>query len=337
MKKERLIHSVSQTIQKHQLLRKGDKVLVAVSGGADSVCLLHLLVSIRHALGIDLIAAHVNHGLRAGALPDERFVRQLCDKWAVSLKTKTIKWGRTVNLKTVSEERARDRRYQALVQIARSAQTDIVALGHHQNDLAETVLMRIIRGTGSKGLVAMTPKREVSGLTIIRPLLNASREEIEQYLSKNKLPHRQDPTNRQTTFLRNRIRHELIPLLQKKYNPNIVDVLSRLSQSTTGDYELLENMAHDAYDDALTSASVKGTVKLKISSLRSYPQALRRMVLRLAVEQVKGNLRLLTARHIDEMEDLLAKRPVHAIAHLPNALFAQKKSAHLLIRTAKKP
>lgn len=225
-----MIRTVRKTIESASLLAKGERLVVAVSGGADSVALLRALVLLSREYGWSLTAAHLNHGIRGGeADRDEAFVHRFCDAQGVRCLS------RKLNIRAIAaarrgaslEETAREVRYQWLAEVARDQGAGKIATGHHRDDQAETVLMNLIRGSGIDGLKGILPLR--SGL-IVRPLLAVDREAILAFLQREGLIFREDATNRDTAFLRNRIRGELIPVLAGGYNPRIVESLCRTAE-----------------------------------------------------------------------------------------------------------
>lgn len=205
-----MIAKIKKTISTYNMLSKGDRVLVALSGGPDSVCLLYVL----RELGLKLYIAHLNHGLRGKESDtDQRFCEDLGRRLGIPVYTKKVKIKK-------NEETGRNARYKFLEETSRRIGATKIALGHNADDQAETVLMRLLRGAGTRGLSGIPPVRGI----IIRPLINVWREEILDYLKKKDIAYRIDSTNLGTDYFRNRIRHELIPYLSK-YNPNIKNIL----------------------------------------------------------------------------------------------------------------
>jgi tRNA(Ile)-lysidine synthase len=223
---------VLQYIRERKLLKPGDRVAVAVSGGADSVALLRVLLELQTELGIVLVVAHFNHELRGEESDgDEHFVADLARQHDLPFFA-----GRAdVRLHSIAknlslEHAARDLRYRWLCSLAVEQQLDAVATGHTLDDQAETVLMKFLRGSGTRGLAAIRPTMMLDHLPVVRPLLEISRHEIEQYLRSIDQPWREDHTNRDIKLTRNRIRHELLPILERDYNPNIRHVLSETAE-----------------------------------------------------------------------------------------------------------
>ncbi|MCX5710037.1 MAG: tRNA lysidine(34) synthetase TilS, partial [Candidatus Omnitrophica bacterium] len=231
-----MLKKVKYTNDKFRLLKKNDRILVGVSGGPDSTALLYALRSLGKQLDLKLFVAHLDHGLRKDSAQDARFVRDLAFKLKLPLISGRVRVKKSGSL----EESARKARFDFLLKTAKKFKADKIALGHNLDDQAETVLMRILRGTGLSGLSAILPKRVISGCEVIRPLIEVKRREIEAYLERNKIIPRRDPTNAQDIFLRNKIRNRLLPLLEKDYNANIKSILANLAESSGADYEYLD-------------------------------------------------------------------------------------------------
>ncbi len=283
-----------------QLFAPGDRVVCALSGGGDSVALLHCLLSVRQELGITVAAAHFNHCLRgAESDGDEAFVRQLCAGWGVEL---AVGRGDPHCLTGESpEEAARHLRYEFLM-----AQPGWIATAHHGDDQIETVLLNLIRGTGLKGLCGMPPKNG----RLVRPMLEVSGEEVEKYLAKNGLKWRFDSSNAADDALRNRLRHHILPLLRQE-NPNLTAVFSRMTALLQQD---------EAYLEAKTAEILqKSAVKngFDCAYLTNSPAVLRRRAIRQLLEIPKP-----AAVHVEQVERLLTDCSGSASVDLPGGLTA---------------
>lgn len=331
MKKNKpdLIRNTQSYIQKNDLLRTGDRVLIGVSGGPDSIALMHVFKNLSPELGLRMGVAHINHNLRRGAHADQRFVENICRDfgWTCAvIKLKKIDRAPRISL----EEFAREKRIQALIRIARQQKSTCVALAHHLDDQAETVLMRILRGTGLRGLQAMAPKRDLAGVTFIRPFLATRRRTIEKFLQQRKIPFRTDPTNRQKKFLRNRIRLELMPLLSQ-YNPKIQEVLANLAENALTDYDFIRHEGIKHFRALRDTDRRSGTIRLNLLGLRKLRVGLRRLVLLHAIETVQGSTRRITLEHLHQIEALIDHPIREAIVHLPRGLRIAEKDGTLWI------
>lgn len=241
--------SVLQTIRTHHMLKQGDNVIVGLSGGADSVALLCVLLSLRDVLGITLLSAcHVNHNLRgAEALRDENFCRALCNRLDVSLTVKSVDvTAYCAQNRCATEEGARALRYEALLGLDPNAK---IATAHTLSDNAETLLLNLTRGAALEGLCGIPPVRD----RIVRPLINCTRAEVEDYLKVLGQDFVTDSTNLSNDYKRNRIRHELMPLL-KTLNPAFEQAVRRTTDALQTDKALLGDMAKQALDEAALPA-----------------------------------------------------------------------------------
>jgi len=309
------------SIKEQKLLRSGDHVLVGVSGGPDSIALLHLLNSLKYDLGFRITVAHINHGLRKSATLDQKFVEQTCK--LLSLECLTV----SVSIKKQKgslEEIAREKRLAALLKLAKQKKAKVIALGHNQDDLAETVLMRILRGTGLLGLQGIRQKRPMEKVSIVRPLLSTTRKDIEAFLKKKGIRFRIDPTNKQTKFYRNKIRLKLLPLLESQYNLNIKHVLANLANSCSAD------VANKKFKQLVKTPS-KDKLRIPLKGFLRESLSMQRMILRTAVVHLKGNTRRLTMDHIIELENLIHNKPYRSIVHLPQGLKGCKEKIYLTL------
>lgn len=324
-----LIRDIKRTITDHHLFKSGTTVVVGVSGGADSVCLLHCLNQLQFELGIRLHVAHVHHGLRKSADTDRNFVERLAKQLHLSFSTTELNPKSFAKNRSL-EEVAREERFGALIKTARKEKSSTIALGHTQDDLAETVLMRIIRGTGLLGMQGILPARKIKGMDFVRPLIEIKRTDIEKFLSKRKLPFRKDPSNKSQKFFRNKIRLHLLPLLEQHYNPKIRATLANLAANAFFDYEFLESEAQRTLKRLQRKKGGGNEIVLQLREVQKLHPAVRRLLLRLAIEQIKGDTRRLTATHSKEMEELIFRRPCGSIVNLPGIAVHKGKTSLLL-------
>ena len=282
-----LIKKIQENIFCYRLFPRGTKIIIGVSGGPDSVCLLDVLYKLKNKYKLSIIIAHVNYGLRGkDSENDEKLVRNLAKKY--SLPFEIIHNIQYKKHHTNLEEKLRNFRYNFFGKIRKKYKADAVAVGHNLNDQAETVLARIIRGTGLRGLGAIKFRNN----NIIRPLLNIPRKEILAYLKKNKVPFRIDKTNLGTDFARNKIRNKLLPQLEKEFNPNIKNTLYKISQNVAADYDFI-SLSAQKWLIRNKKMSVSGLIKLHTS--------LRREILRQKIEEIIPALREIESVHIDEI------------------------------------
>ncbi len=296
-------------IQQHQLI-SGGKLVVAVSGGPDSVCLVHILARLQKELKVSLHVAHLNHQLRgAESEADAQYVSDLSRQLGIpaTIEGREVK-GYQKQQHLSLEEAAREVRYSFLAEVAKAIGTNLVAVGHTRDDHIETILMHLIRGTGTRGLKGLQPstewKSKTASITIIRPLLEVSREETEDYCQSHGLKPRTDASNISLSPLRNRIRHQLLPLLES-YNPGIAQALLRTAQIAGDDIAFLDKEAARLWDEV---AQEQGkTIVLDKKRFDRLPPALKRYLLRAAVERRLGSAKDIEMRHIEEMMSALDK------------------------------
>ncbi len=238
-----MVDKIKETIARYNMLEKGDVVVVAVSGGADSIALLHALHSLRNEFGITVLACHINHNLRGEeSNRDEQFVRNFCSSRKIpnTFYSIEIKADKHESI----EERARKMRYECFEKLCNELNAKL-ATAHTASDNAETVFLNILRGTGTKGLCGIPPVRG----NIIRPFLRCTREEIENYCKENNLSFVTDSSNLSDDYTRNKLRHRLIPLLQE-FNPSLFDGISRMTSAVYDDNALLEKISSEAKENA---------------------------------------------------------------------------------------
>jgi tRNA(Ile)-lysidine synthase len=258
-----LPRTVRRTIEKYSMFARGDRVVVGLSGGPDSVALLHILDSLKDVYSIRLHAAHLEHGLRgAESVEDMEFVKALCDSLSVPLTTKREKVGEIAERGGLSvEAAARSVRYAFLDDVLKETGFKKVATGHNANDQAETVLINLMRGSGIAGLAGMKPAVEDR---IVRPLIEAKRDEIMTYLEQKGVSFRTDSSNSDTRFERNKVRSVLIPLIEKEFNPAIVDSLARTASVFSMVHEFFREEVAKTMKAAVKADEGRVTVNLEL-------------------------------------------------------------------------
>jgi tRNA(Ile)-lysidine synthase len=312
---------VLNTIKKYNLLTQGEKVVVGVSGGPDSICLLHALFVISKILDINLFVFHLNHMLRGEeADKDEDYVIGVCKKLEIPLLTKSVNIKRVAQEEGLSiEEAAREIRYREFALYAQAVGASKIAVAHNKNDQAETILMRIIRGTGLDGLTGMELRRG----NIIRPLLDISRNEIEEYCNKHLLHPRIDSSNLHNIYTRNKIRLELIPEIDKLFKTDVTDSLVRMSKILRDDNDLLEMNSLDFYKQAVKKEDEKN-ILINLEKLKTYHISMIKRVIRLAVNKVKQNLKGIESVHLDAAVDLIFDGKTGSRICFPENIFVEK-------------
>jgi tRNA(Ile)-lysidine synthase len=350
MNKTDLEAKVIDFIQRHDLIPSKEPIVVGVSGGADSVCLLHLLARWRRRLGIGLHIAHLNHELRGvESQADAEYVSNLADSLSIPATIDSQDVARyRAERKCSLEEAARELRYSFLARVARNVGAHRIAIGHTKDDQVETILMHILRGTGIAGLCGLAPcpplaydsqgtslppkaptmtKGQPRSLLIIRPLLDITREETSSYCRKQQLDPRIDSSNLLPSFFRNRLRLHLLPLL-RQYNPSIDQALLRLGDIAKEDNDLIEQQASGLWDELARQED--DTVYLDKKQVAALPVALQRHLLRMAVARLAGDIRDIEANHIEAARSLLSKQPSKRVC-LPHGLICQRGYDELAI------
>lgn len=326
-----MLKKIKNTIKRFNMFESGQRVLVAVSGGPDSVALLHVLNSLSMDLCVRFSVAHLDHGLRKDSKKDLLFVRRLSNDLGLPFHGSVIPKKILGKIKKSAsvENSLRNFRYHYLLELCRKKGFDVIATGHTKDDQAETVLMRILRGSGLGGLSAILPKRLQKGILIVRPLLFVRKEEILRYLKINKLRYRIDSTNSEDYFFRNKVRNKLLPLLRRSFNPNIIEVLSGLGMTVGADYDYLMALAEKFIDKELII--VKKGYKLRLESLKLLDVSLRRLVVRGVFESISGEELGLSFSHLQEAEGLIFERPDFSEVHLPCSITLLKSKSYLHI------
>ncbi len=297
-------------IREHHLVSGRHQLVVAVSGGQDSVCLLHILIKLQEELEIKLHLAHLNHQLRgAESEADAQYVSHLARQLGIpaTIEQRDVK-AYQARQHTSLEEAAREVRYTFLAEVARSIGANRVAVGHTTDDHVETILMHLIRGTGSRGLRGLQPSSQWqssgSSLTIIRPLLQVSRQETAAYCYDHQLIPRFDTSNLSLSPLRNRIRHQLLPLL-RSYNPRVTEALLRTARIAEDDFAFLVKEGARLWGSL--AQRQRDTITLDKQGFLELPSALQRHLLRAAIEDLLGGLKDIETRHIEEIMSALTK------------------------------
>ncbi|OGN94603.1 MAG: tRNA lysidine(34) synthetase TilS [Chloroflexi bacterium RBG_13_51_18] len=314
-----LEQKVLACLREKKLVSPGERLIVAVSGGPDSVCLLSILSVLRGELGIELHIAHLNHQLRGkDSEADAKYVAGLAKRLAIpatiaSRDVKSYQQQRRLSL----EEAAREVRYDFLAAVAKEAGAHKVAVGHTSDDHIETLLMHLIRGSGTRGLRGLTPLAElkVSGgsLAIIRPLLCLSRQDTVVYCRARRLKPRLDASNLSLEPLRNQVRRRLIPVLHK-YNPQVDIALLRLSRTASDDLDFIENEARRLMKNIIMVG--KSSVVIDKKGFLVLHPALQRQLLRISIESLLGSLKDIEAGHIEDIIEALDK-PAGKVIGLP--------------------
>ena len=316
-----MIQKVKKFIDRHQLLVRGDKVVVALSGGADSCALLLSLMRLTPNYGISIVAAHFNHGVRGEeSNEDEAFCRRLARECGVWFVSENCDQG--LRKKGMSDEDFfRRERYRFLDSVAAAQGAQKIALGHHQNDQAETVLINMMRGSGLEGLRGFLPMRDGR---YIRPLMNVQRQEIHEYLREAGQSFCQDSTNQSRIHLRNKVRLELIPYLKDHYNPAIEKTLAHMADILRREDEFIRSCVQDA----MASMNIKqssGRVQFSAAAFSDLPSALRFRLIKTLLEDWSADKNGFTLHHVQALVRLATESETGKMIHLPKGLSARRQ------------
>ncbi len=307
---ESFLERIAATIVRHRMWAAGQRVGVAVSGGADSMCLLHVLRELAARWDLRLHIFHLNHRLRGGESDaDAAFVRRLAEELALPFTLREVEIAASGDNR---EQAGREARLAFFREEISTGRVECVATGHTRGDQAETVLFRFLRGAGTAGLAGIRPV----AAGIVRPLLGVDRLDVEQYLRERGIAWREDATNRSREFARNRIRHDLLPEIEREWNPAITRTLAQ-----TADWALAEEHYWEAEIDRLASRHLEvrnGTVLLHGGFLEELPLAVARRLVRRAMELVKGDLRGVDFGHINAVLDMSSTREGHGRLQAPD-------------------
>jgi tRNA(Ile)-lysidine synthase len=321
---ETVEEKVYRFIEEHNLFYPGEKVVVAVSGGADSVCLLHILNNLKSKLNISLHVAHLNHGLRNKESDnDARFVTRLTKKLGlpVTVRREAIAEYKK-DKKYTLEEAAREKRYEFFADVVNKEDAECVAVAHTRDDNVETILMHILRGSGISGLRGLLPVsvlqfgKEKLAMNVVRPMLLLSRAEVEEYCDYLKIKPRVDSSNMSITFTRNRIRLELLPQL-RTYNPRVDEALLRLATIADEETRFLDEQAAQLWSEIVEEYG--SAVSLDIKKIIHLPEIIQRQILRWAVKYLRGSTKDIESLHVEDMIKFISK-PAGKTLCLPQGL-----------------
>ena len=322
-----MIKKIEHTIRKYSLLEEGDRVVVALSGGADSCALLEALVTLAPLWQLELIAAHFNHGQRDAASDgDEAFCRRLAQESGLVFVTQKLA-GTCLPAGLSPEDYLRRERFRFLDTTAAEHGANKIALGHHRDDQAETFLLNMIRGSGLDGLKGFLPIRENR---YIRPLIEMSREEILGFLKQSGAGYRVDSSNESFAYLRNRVRRELIPFIRGKYNPRIEQTLARTAEIIRRDDSYIDGCVRDILHSPHIQKAKK-EISFSVTCLLSLHEALIYRVLKALLESIAPEAGGFASSHLQALADLAAKRPTGKTVCLPFGLSARREYDRVVI------
>ncbi len=310
-----LIKKVLHSLRRFGMIRSGECVLVGISGGPDSVALTHALVELAATQEFEIRLAHLNHQLREDADADEAFCAELARRLELPFASHRLDVAGVAQRNGSSlEEQARISRYRFLSETAERWGCAGIAVGHTRDDQAETFLLRLLRGSGTTGLASIRPVTSVPisftpsfNARLLRPMLKVTRTEVLAFLDAKEIVYRLDRTNLDPSIPRNRVRHETLPFLARHHNPNVAETLARTAELLQDDEDWMDREARRMLDSLIEDAGCHGTrISLPIEALERLDPALRRRVVRGAIGSVRGELRAVTSRHIEDVLELIS-------------------------------
>ena len=289
-----MLNKVKETIEKYNLISKEDKIVVAVSGGPDSISLLNILYELKY----NICVAHLNHGLRESAKIDEEYVLNFCAERNIPCFIKKVNLKEILNGMT-TEEAGRRVRYEFFNEIMEKEKCTKIATAHNSNDSAETVLMNIIRGSGISGLKGIEPIRG----NLIRPLIEVTRKEIEEYCKENNLNPRHDESNDELLYTRNKIRLKVIPYIEENINQNVVNNINRLSNIVSEEEKFIEEEVQKCYENGLIAKEEKKLI-FNLKKFNELNVVLRKRLIKKSIINLLGNAKDIERIHINDIVKL---------------------------------
>ncbi len=289
---------VIKTIKKYNLIQNGDKIVLGVSGGPDSISMLDILNSIKDEMGFEIYVVHVNHLIRTEAIDDEKYVEEYCKKNNIEFFAKRIDVLKIADTQKIgTEEAGRKARYEFFEEIYSKVGANKIAIAHNKNDKAETIIMHLLRGSGLSGLKGIEPIRNNK---YIRPLIECERSEIEKYCEENNLNPRIDKTNFENEYTRNKIRNIVIPYIKKEFNPNIIETLDRLSEVATDESNYIDRQVQNTYNKLLLEKTGKQII-LKWKEFNSQEKIIKSRLILYTVKELMGSTEGIEKIHIESI------------------------------------
>ena len=327
-----LIERVLKTIRNYEMLKPGDTVLVAVSGGPDSIFLLQALAHLKNKLKLNnLVVCNLDHGIRGKeSSQDSLFVKKITEYSDLGYIHKKIDLSKNRSKGLSIEEAAREERYKFFKEAAKAVKAGVIATGHTLDDQAETILMRIIKGASLKGVVGISPVREEGSLRIIRPLFELEKAEIEKDLDSRGVEYRIDSTNAEGIYFRNVIRRDIIPYLEK-YNPRLKRALCSMAEHLREDFEFINEAKSGLLGHLARSSG--GSLEIKLKDLTIQPKALQKEIVRDALEKSGGEVKRLNFRHWKEMEQFIKHKRKGNSMDLPGDIRVTRTASSIVFRS----
>lgn len=335
-------NKVLNTIKKYNLIQENDKVIIGVSGGPDSMCLLHILNELKQNLKFEIVVAHINHMIRSEAEEETQYVKNFCDKLGIKCYIKRVDVIDKSNKEKIgTEEAGRKVRYDFFEEVLNIVNANKIATAHNENDNAETVLMNIFRGAGTSGLKGIEPIRDNK---YIRPIIECERSEIEEYCRVNNLQPKIDKTNFENVYTRNKIRNILIPEIKKEFNPNIVESLNKLSILSRQENNFIQEHAKNIMENELMQTRNENqnnkvqnsnipkkqiqknkSIVLNLKKFNQLDEVIKNRIVLEAIQRILGSTQGIEKIHVDDIVKLCSK-------NIGNKYLTPKKNIKVLVK-----
>lgn len=326
---------ILKTIKKYNLIENGDSIVIGVSGGPDSICLLNVLNELKNELNFKIYVAHINHMIRKEADEETEYVKSFCKNIEVECFVKRIDVIKiSKELKIGTEEAGRKIRYDFFEEVLKNTNSNKIATAHNNNDKVETIIMNILRGSGIAGLKGLDPIRENK---FIKPLLEISREEIEAYCEENRLAPRIDKSNNENIYTRNKVRNSVIPYIKKEFNPNILKTINRLSEVATEENEYLDKITIQAFNEINVGAISEGnleknketeTITLNLKKFNNLELVIKRRLILYTINELLGTIDGIEKINIDDIIKMCSK-------NIGNKYLMPTKKIKILVKKGK--
>lgn len=319
---------VLKTIKKYNLIESGDKLVLGVSGGPDSISMLNVLREIAEDETIDLkfqiVVSHINHNIRKEAKEDEEFVKKYCDENNIKFFSKSIDVEKIANNSKIGiEEAGRKVRYEFFDEVLKKTNSNKIAIAHNKNDKVETMIMNVLRGSGLLGLKGIEPKRG----KYIRPLIEIEREKIEEYCEEKNLNPRIDKTNFDNTYSRNKVRNVVIPYIKQEFNPNIIKTLDRLSELVKEEDTYVEKQVEKAYKEIFIEGNNEEII-LNLKKFNNYEKVIKSRIVLYTITRLFGSSKGIEKIHIDDILKLCKN-------NIGNKFLTPNKNLKVLVKNHK--
>ena len=309
------------------LIKDGDKIVLGVSGGPDSICMLDMMRELKEEKNInfEIYVAHVNHMIREEAIEDEKYVQNYCLKHNIKFFVKRVDVQKIANDKKIgTEEAGRKVRYDFFEEVLQKTGSNKIAIAHNKNDKIETIIMHLLRGSGLSGLKGIEPIRDNK---YIRPLIECERQEIEQYCKNRKLQPRIDKTNFENEYTRNKIRNIVIPYIKKEFNPNIIQTLSRLSEVATDESNYIDLQTQRIYNKLLIEKTDKQII-LKLKEFNQQEKVIQKRLVLKTIKELNGSTDRIEKIHIEDIIKLCTN-------NIGNKYLTPNKNLKILVKDKK--